>query len=44
MDHPMTDENRRAGKIRRFYLAVSLALMVRCNAVLLAGLGLSING
>lgn len=41
MDRPMTDENRRAGKIRRFSLAVSLALMVLCNAILLAGLRLS---
>ncbi len=41
MDHPMTDESRRAGKIRRFSLAVSLALMVLCNAILLAGLRLS---
>ncbi|MGC4099161.1 MAG: hypothetical protein QM706_18775 [Nitrospira sp.] len=41
MDQPMTDEGRRAGKIRRFSLAVSLALMVLCNAILLAGLRLS---
>ena len=41
MDRPMTDESRRAGKIRRFSLAVSLALMVLCNAILLAGLRLS---
>lgn len=41
MDRPMTDESRRAGKIRRFSLAVSLALMVLCNAILLAGLRFS---
>ena len=41
MDQPITDEGRRAGKIRRFSLAVSLALMVFCNAILLAGLRLS---
>lgn len=41
MDQPMTDESRQAGKIRRFSLAVSLALMVLCNAILLAGLRFS---
>ena len=41
MDQPMTDACRRAGKIRRFSLTVSLALMVLCNAILLAGLRLS---
>lgn len=41
MDQPMTDACRRAGKIRRFSLIVSLALMVLCNAILLLGLRLS---
>ncbi len=41
MDQPMTDSRRRADKIRRFSLTVSLALMVICNAILLAGLKLS---
>ncbi len=37
----MTDESRRADKIRRFSLAVSLVLMVCCNAILFVGLKLS---
>lgn len=41
MDQPMTDERRRADKIRRFSLAVSLVLMVLCNAILLGGFALS---
>ena len=41
MDQPMTDECRRADKIRRFSLAVSLALIVLCNAILLGGFALS---
>ena len=41
MDQPMTDEARRASKIRRFSLLVSLALMVCCNAILFVGLRLS---
>ena len=41
MDQPMTDECRRADKIRRFSLAVSLVLMVLCNAILLGGFALS---
>ncbi|NJL16428.1 MAG: hypothetical protein HC938_03745 [Nitrospira sp.] len=41
MDQPMTDECRRADKIRRFSFAVSLALIVVCNTILLAGLRLS---
>jgi hypothetical protein len=41
MDQPMTDECRRADKVRRFSLAVSLALMVLCNAILLSGFALS---
>jgi hypothetical protein len=41
MDQPMTDECRRTDKIRRFSLAVSLVLMVFCNAILLGGFALS---
>ena len=41
MDQPMTDACRRTDKIRRFSLAVSLVLMVLCNAILLGGLALS---
>ncbi|BFU93155.1 MAG: hypothetical protein NTAFB01_43420 [Nitrospira sp.] len=41
MDQPMTDSRRRADKIRRFSLGVSLTLVVLCNAVLLGGLALS---
>ncbi|MDF0673326.1 MAG: hypothetical protein P0120_03135 [Nitrospira sp.] len=41
MDQPMTDVGRRADKIRRFSLGVSLTLMVLCNAILLLGLRLS---
>jgi hypothetical protein len=41
MDQPMTDERRRVDKIRRFSLAVSLVLMVLCNAILLGGFALS---
>jgi hypothetical protein len=41
MDQPMTDESRRADKIRRFSLAVSLLLIVCCNTILFVGLKLS---
>jgi hypothetical protein len=41
MAYPMTDACRRAEKIRRFSLVVSLVLMVVCNAILLGGLALS---
>ena len=41
MDQPMADESRRADKIRRFSLAVSLGLIVCCNAILFVGLKLS---
>ena len=41
MDQPMTDACRQTDKIRRFSLAVSLVLMVLCNAILLGGLALS---
>ena len=41
MDQPMTDESRRADKIRRFSIAVSLLLIVCCNTILFVGLKLS---
>ena len=41
MDQPVTDEARRAIKIRRFSLVVSLVLIVCCNAILFVGLKLS---
>ena len=41
MGQPMTDECRRADKIRRFSLVVSLGLMVLCNAILFTGFALS---
>lgn len=41
MAQPMADESRRADKIRRFSLVVSLVLFVCCNAILFVGLKLS---
>ena len=41
MDQPKTDEARRADKIRRFSLLISIVLVVVCNAILFAGLRLS---
>ena len=41
MDQPMTDDARRADKIRRFSLLISIVLVMVCNAILLAGLKLS---
>lgn len=41
MDQPMTGECRRAVKIRRFSLVVSLVLIVGCNAVLFVGFRMS---
>ncbi len=41
MDQPMTDACRRADKIRRFSLVVSLVLVALCNAILLGGFALS---
>lgn len=41
MDQPMTDEARRADKIRRFSLLISIGLVVVCNVILFAGLKLS---
>ncbi len=41
MDQPVTEESRRADKIRRFSFAISLALIVVCNAILWGGFRLS---
>ena len=38
MDHSLSDDQRRAKKIRRFTIGVSLALIVFCNAIVLVGL------
>jgi hypothetical protein len=38
MDQPLSDDQRRAGKVRRFTVGVSLAMMVLCNAIVLVGL------
>lgn len=38
MDQPLSDDQRRAGKVRRFTIGVSLAMMVLCNAIVLVGL------
>jgi len=38
MDHLLSDDQRRAKKIRRFTVAVSLALIVLCNTIMLVGL------
>jgi len=35
---PLSDDQRRAKKIRRFTIGVSLALIVFCNAIVLVGL------
>ena len=35
---PLSDDQRRARKVRRFTIGVSLALIVLCNAIMLAGL------
>ena len=38
MDHALSDDQRRASKVRRFTVGVSLAIMVLCNAIVLIGL------
>ncbi len=38
MDHALSDDQRRASKIRRFTVGVSLAIMILCNAIVLFGL------
>jgi len=38
MDQSLSDDQRRARKVRRFTICVSLALIVFCNAIVLVGL------
>jgi hypothetical protein len=38
MDQSLSDDQRRAGKVRRFTFGVSLAMMIFCNAIVLVGL------
>ena len=38
MDHALSDDQRRASKVRRFTVGVSLAIMILCNAIVLIGL------
>ena len=38
MDHALSDDQRRASKVRRFTIGVSLAIMILCNAIVLIGL------
>ncbi|MEY4706106.1 MAG: hypothetical protein RL042_2311 [Nitrospirota bacterium] len=38
MDQPLSDDQRRARKVRRFTTGVSLAMMMLCNAIVLIGL------
>ena len=38
MDQSLSDDQRRAGKVRRFTFGVSLAMMILCNAIVLVGL------
>jgi len=38
MDRSLSDDQRRAGKVRRFTFAVSLAMMIFCNVIVLVGL------
>ncbi len=38
MDQSLSDDQRRAGKVRRFTFGVSLAMMLLCNAIVLVGL------
>lgn len=41
MDQPLSDDQRRVGKVRRYTACVSLVLMVLCNAIVLVGLWVS---
>lgn len=41
MDLPLSDDQRRASKVRRFTIGVSIVLMVVCNVVLLLGVRIS---
>lgn len=38
MDHALSDDQRRASKVRRFTVGVSLAITILCNAIVLIGL------
>ncbi|MDP1948756.1 MAG: hypothetical protein Q8L77_14785 [Nitrospirota bacterium] len=38
MDQLLSDDQRRASKVRRFTVGVSLAIMILCNAIVLIGL------
>ncbi len=38
MDQSLSDDQRRARKVRRFTFGVSLAMMILCNAIVLVGL------
>ena len=38
MDQSLSDDQRRASKVRRFTFVVSLAMMILCNAIVLVGL------
>ena len=38
MDHALSDDQRRASKVRRFTFGVSLAMTILCNAIVLIGL------
>ena len=38
LSQPSSDDQRRARKVRRFTIGVSLAMMILCNAIVLVGL------
>ena len=38
LSQPSSDDQRRARKVRRFTIAVSLAMIILCNAIVLVGL------
>ena len=38
MEQSLSDDQRRARKVRRFTFGVSLAMMILCNAIVLVGL------
>jgi hypothetical protein len=38
MDQSLSDDQRRARKVRRFTIGVSLAMIILCNAIVLVGL------
>ncbi len=41
MDQPLSDDQRRTSKVRRFTVGVSILLMVLCNTILLVGVRFS---